>query len=383
MFSCLIISGIFPPDIGGPASYVSMIADALSEKGYDILVLTLSDNVDLIDNEYQFKIIRLQRNSFKPFRWIKTIKTIIKIGRTADVLFVNGLAMEAVLANLFLRKPLVQKVVGDLAWERSMTMGWVVESFEEFQNQQHGIKIEFLKILRSWWTRRSNKLIVPSKYLARYVKRWGIPEDRIHVIYNSVNVSDTVQPATIPLDANLKIVTVGRLVSWKRFSSLIEAISKLNDVGLVIVGDGPDRPELEALTKRLRVRERVYFAGQRSKTETLNLMCACNIFVLNSSYEGLPHVILEAMSLCLPIVATDVGGISEVISNGESGFLIDFSKNSEELALVLKDLIKRDDLRALLAKNGRLHVLKNFCVSRTIQETEEILKSEHQSKVPA
>ena len=145
MFTCLIITGIFPPDIGGPATYVPAIAKALSELGHDITVITLSDNVDLTDSEYKFKVIRLQRNSFKPLRWIKTVRAIINHGRKIDVLYVNGLAMESVLANLFLRKPMVQKIVGDLAWEKSTLLGWTSSSFEEFQCHRYKIKIELLK----------------------------------------------------------------------------------------------------------------------------------------------------------------------------------------------------------------------------------------------
>jgi glycosyltransferase involved in cell wall biosynthesis len=76
---------------------------------------------------------------------------------------------------------------------------------------------------------------------------------------------------------------------------------------LVIVGDGPERARLEALAQTNQVIDRVYFAGQRSKAETFGLMAGCDLFVLNSTYEGFPHVVLEAMSVGLPVVATAVG----------------------------------------------------------------------------
>ena len=377
-----ILTGIFPPDTGGPATYVPKISEELSKNGHNVTVITLSDELSHDDSEYSFKVIRVKREIKKPLRFLKTVFLIVKQGKDANIIFANGLALEAVLANYFLRKPLFQKIVGDLAWERTRIMGLIGESFEEFQNKQYGIKIEFLKNLRSWWTRQADKIIVPSQYLAQWVKKWGVPEEKIHVIYNAVENLDGIKPKLIPLTTNIKIITVGRLVPWKNINGLIEAVSELDDVGLVIVGDGPERSKLETLTQRLGIRERVYLAGQRSKKETLSLMCACNIFVLNSSYEGLPHVILEAMALGLPVVATDVGGVSEVISDGENGFLINFSKSSAELVLQIKTLIKEKDIRVILARNGRLHALKSFSVSRMIQETEEILKSEYQSKIP-
>jgi glycosyltransferase involved in cell wall biosynthesis len=90
-------------------------------------------------------------------------------------------------------------------------------------------------------------------------------------------------------------------------NGLLEALTEVPELGLVVVGDGPERPRLERRARELGVSDRVYFAGQRSKKEALSLMAACDLFVLNSAYEGLPHVVLEAMALGLPVVATAVG----------------------------------------------------------------------------
>ena len=181
-----IITGIFPPDIGGPATYVPHIAAALAERGHAITVLTLSDRLDHDDSQYGFRVVRLPRRLSKAWRWLRTVSEITRLGHDADVLFVNGLAIEAVLANLWLGKPMVQKVVGDLAWERATNRDWVQDSFEEFQKQRYGLKVESLKALRAWWTRRASRVIVPSRYLAGWVMRWGVPGEKITVIYNAV-----------------------------------------------------------------------------------------------------------------------------------------------------------------------------------------------------
>src|SRR4029077_21032506 len=120
----------------------------------------------------------------------------------------------------------------------------------------------------------------------------------------------------------IKVVTVGRLVPWKQVDQLIKAIAECDEAGLVVVGDGPDRERLEQLARGGNLGDRVYFAGQRKQEETVSLMAACDLFVLNSTYEGLPHVVLEAMSAGLPVVATAVGGTPEVVSDGENGMLI-------------------------------------------------------------
>ena len=108
------------------------------------------------------------------------------------MLFVNGLFLESVLANFLLRKPLVQKIVGDWAWERACNKGWIVENFEDFQQARYALKVKMLKALRTFWVRRADKIIVPSRYLARWVASWNVPQQKLVVVYNSVepNCSD-------------------------------------------------------------------------------------------------------------------------------------------------------------------------------------------------
>jgi glycosyltransferase involved in cell wall biosynthesis len=366
-----IITGIFPPDIGGPATYVPHIAAALAERGHAITVLTLSDRLDHDDSQYGFRVVRLPRRLSKAWRCLRTVSEIIRLGHNADVLFVNGLAIEAVLANLWLGKPMVQKVVGDLAWERATNRGWVQDSFEEFQKQRYGLKVEGLKALRAWWTRRASRVIVPSRYLAGWVMQWGVPEGKIAVIYNAVEPLEGIRPAVVPLRTPLKAVTVGRLVPWKCVDRVIEALVLCPDIGLVIVGDGTERKRLESIANTLDVADRVYFAGQASQAETIRLMAACDFFVLNSTYEGLPHVVLEAMSLGLPVVATAAGGTSEVVCDGVNGRLIAPADN-DALVQVLSQLVLSPGERQRLVR-GAQHRVVQFGFSGLLEATEAVL----------
>ena len=112
----LITVGIFPPDIGGPASFVPKIANILTENGYEVIVVCLSD--EKIEDELNYKVVRIIRRQNLIIRWIKTIYTIIRNSFGAKYIFVNGLPMESYVANLFLRKKIIRKIVGDWAWER-------------------------------------------------------------------------------------------------------------------------------------------------------------------------------------------------------------------------------------------------------------------------
>jgi len=367
----LIVTGIFPPDIGGPATYVPQIAEGLAQRGHAVTVVTLSDRLDHEDGVYPFQVIRLPRRAFKPWRMGRTVLVLLRLGRRADVLFVNGLALESVLANFVLRKPLVMKVVGDLAWERATGRGWTADDFETFQKRRYGLRVELLKALRSWWTRRADRVIVPSRYLARWVESWGVPKDRLVVIYNAVELVDGVEPLPVPLKTPVKAITVGRLVPWKRVDGLIEALREIPELGLVIVGDGPERPRLERIVQELCISDRVYFAGQRSKTETLSLMAACDFFVLNSTYEGHPHAVLEAMALGLPVVATAVGGTPEVVRDGETGVLVPGRYGA--LGASLSALARDPALRRRLGRAARQWIGERLSAAHMIRLTEETL----------
>lgn len=367
----LVITGIFPPDIGGPATYLPQVATALAEQQHTVVVVTLSDARGDHAPSYPFRVVCLRRGIFKPLRIILTVITLLRLGRRADLLFVNGLYLEAVVANFFLRKPLVQKVVGDWAWERATNKGWIKDNFEEFQRSRYGLNVEALKALRNLCVRRAHTLIVPSQYLAHWASHWGVPEKRITVVYNAVEaLSPSALP--VPLSTPVKLVTVGRLVPWKQVDHLITAVAECDGAGLVIVGDGPERPRLEELARAHGLTGRIYFAGRRTKEETLSLMAACDVFVLNSTYEGFPHVVLEAMSVGLPVVATAVGGTPELVHDEENGLLVAPGANGTLSKTILKLLSSSIERRRLSV--GAKRTLERFRHSAMIEETEAVLR---------
>jgi len=368
----LVITGIFPPDIGGPATYVPTMSSELVKRGHKVTVVTLSDRLDHDDRSYSFPVLRIRRGIFKPLRFLLTVVRILQEGRSADVFFVNGLYPEAVMANVVLRKPTVQKIVGDWAWERATNKGWVNDTFEEFQREKHVLKVEFLKALQRFCARLANVVIVPSRYVARAIVDWGVCEDKIVVIYNSVeSVSST--PSAVPLLTKTKIVTVGRLIPLKQIDHLILAIAECDEAGLVIIGDGPERERLKRLVCDKGMTDRVHFAGQISNKETLSLMAACDLFVLNSTHEGFPHVVLEAMSVGLPVIATAVGGTPELVHDGENGLLIAPQANGTLLKSLLHILSSSEERLRLSA--GAERTIERFQRFAMIEKTEAVLES--------
>jgi glycosyltransferase involved in cell wall biosynthesis len=368
------VTGIFPPDIGGPATYVPWIAQALSERGHNVVVLTLGDSDHHDDSAYPFRILRIHRSIPLPLRLPLTVWKIWKLGRTSDLLFVNGLHLEASIANVLLRKPMVHKIVSDWAWERSMAKGWMQDSLAAFQHRRYGFRVSLHKALRTWCTRAAATVIVPSQFLEPYVVTWGIPKQRIRIIYNSVDLP-AVTPAKLPLTPPFKMVTVGRLITLKGIDGIIRILPRFKNVGLTVIGDGPERGRLEDLASALSVSHRVYFAGSRTRGETLGMMAASDLLVSNSTHEGLPHVVLEAMALGLPIVATRVGGTPEALREG-AGYLI--GNEPDELEEAVRRLSEDSELRRHLGEVGRRAAGSSFSSIRMLQETERAIVNAHE-----
>ncbi len=371
----LVVTGIFPPDIGGPATYVPEIAKALLEKGHEVSVVTTSEPewLDLGDDQHPFPVYRMNRRVHLGWRSFHFVRTIFHHARKADVILANGVLLEATVASFLARKSMVQKIVGDPTWERARNRGWTTDDFETFQNGYYGLRIEALKKLTAFVARRAEKIIVPSRYLSGWVRTWGIPQSKIVVIYNSVQSLDLVDPVRVPLTASVKLVTACRLVSWKRVNAIIQAVGQMEDVGLLICGDGPERKNLDTLARDLGLTTRIYFAGQRNRGDTLALMAGCDIFILNSTYEGLSHVVLEAMSLGLPVIATSAGGTPELVKNGETGVLIK-NGDPETLKSAILQLIASPERLQAMREKTKLET-KNFSFPRMVKETEQVLQA--------
>jgi len=372
----LIVTGIFPPDIGGPASYVPAIAAELTERGHVVEVTTLSDRLDHDDSGYCFPVVRMARHVPRPLRVIQTVLSIIKRGRRADVLFVHGLALEAVIADWILRKPLVHKVVGDLAWERARTFRGIEDSLEQFQQKRYNVSIELVKRLRAYWVRQGTRIIVPSMYLKNIVQSWAVAEEKISVIYNAVAGEHTQRTAAPPLIGRLsphagKIVSAGRLVPWKGFGDLIAAVEKVPGAGLVIIGDGPRKQELEALVRKRNLNDRIFFTGQISRDEVLWYLDHADLFVLNSTYEGLPHIVLEAFAANTPVIATDTGGTGELVRDGYNGLLIP-PGDIDSLERAIRSICDNEQLGKELAGNG-FKTVQRFSWQRLADQTETVL----------
>lgn len=352
----LITSGIFPPDIGGPASYVPKIASELVKRNNEVTVLCLSDH-NFDDSKFNFDVVRINRNIFFPLRVLVTIFKIVRLSFKSDLIFANTLTFESSLGAIITKTKIVHKIVGDSAWERARNKGYFKGTIDEYQKTTKSIKLRFLDFYFKYFLKFSKRIITPSQYLKNIVLGWN-SNLNVVTIYNAVDFPREFEKKSN--ETFSKIITVSRLVSWKNIDQIILSLIKLKSFSLDIIGNGPEEKYLKDLVKENKLKDRVNFLGQLNQKEVFEKMKNSDVFILNSSYEGLPHVIVEAMYAKLPVICSNVGGCPEIVKNKKTGLLIDKNKSIDSLIKKLET----NDFRDSLVKNAHQYVREHFTINK-------------------
>ncbi len=226
------------------------------------------------------------------------------------------------------------------------------------------------------YTRGIDCIVAISESIGLQLRNYGIPSYKIRTIYEGIDLS--IYPKRTVLrqrrsDEPAVVGTVAHLSREKGHHYLIEAASMIPDVQrklrFVIVGDGACRRELEELVHGKGLKDIFNFAGFHS--DIPEYLKAFDIFVLPSLSEGLGSAILEAMATSLPIVATEVGGIPELVKNGDNGFLV-APADSISLARAIQKLADDPDLSRRMGLRGRQRIEEQFTLERKIFETEQL-----------
>lgn len=262
---------------------------------------------------------------------------------------------------------------------RTMATGRVLHT-------EHGLPL-FAKRLRTRWLGRLSGLhcerfFCLTQEMAREVGKYHIvPRRKIRVIRNGIETSgyrDAGDPhglrrsLGIPDEATV-IGSVGRLVEIKRYDVLIRSFAQLREkcpeAHLLMVGDGPQKPALEQLAEGLGLRNRIHFAGYR--TNVNECLHAMNCFALTSSSEGTPQAVLEASVARLPVVASRVGGLPEVIDDRRTGILVT-PGDEDALTRELLGIVRNSELARQLGEAARRRVEELYGVGRMAREYHEV-----------
>ena len=213
------------------------------------------------------------------------------------------------------------------------------------------------------------------------VKELGVPQGKIEVVLPGLDLDEfvsTVNRDKVRVDLGVEagkhlVLYVGRLRPVKGVEYGIRAfamaLSQNLDLHMVLAGEGEQREELQALVKSLGISERVSFLGVRN--DLPDLLSAADSVLMPSLTEGFPRVAVEAMAASKPVIATEVGGVPEAITHGESGILVQ-AKDIEGMSAALVDLVRNAELQSRLSTAARNHVEQSYSVEKYVARLDEI-----------
>lgn len=365
----LIATGIYPPQIGGPATYSKLLHDELPSRGFEVEVSNFGDVL---------KYPKIVRHAMYFFR-------LLSAARSADIVYAQdpvSVGFPALLAAQIRGKKFVLKIVGDYAWEQSTQRFGVTDRLDDFSTTaaKYSWRVRFLKKIQKHVADSADAIVTPSNYLKGIIANWGVDPDKIAVIYNGfdfkgLSVGKSILRGKLSLTGTI-IISAGRLVPWKGFSALIDAIGEVRkeipDATLYIAGEGPLRGELEKHARESGLSESVKFSGKVPQAKLFEYMKASDVFVLNTDYEGFSHQLLETMALGTPIITTPVGGNVELIDDAETGLFVGYN-DSAKIALGILRLIRDPALADKISRNAKAKV-KEFSDERMLESLATFLK---------
>ena len=212
----VVVSGIWPPDVGGPASHAPALAAALREAGHEVVAVTTADAAPA-DQPYRVEWVR--RGLPSPIRHLAVARAVARTARGADVVYATTMIRRASLGARIARRPLVAKLVADEAYERERRSGRFAGTLAEFQELPGGARVRALRATRTAALRRARGVVVPSAYLRDIALRWGLDPSRVVVVPNPApplgNLPSRAEAREALALSGRVVATAGRLTAQK------------------------------------------------------------------------------------------------------------------------------------------------------------------------
>lgn len=353
-------------EFGGAPLHVLQVMEYMVKKGHEVGLVAAPEprlmegaralGVKLFPNPHFVRPIK----PWKDFRALWPVFHAIKVFNP-DLVHAHSTkaGYAARLACALLRKPVI-----------FTAHGWA------FTEGRSPIARKLLALAERLAAKVTAKIICVSEHDRQLALRWKVARpEQLVVIHNGVDPRPFLETDGSPIREELGLnegpvlTFVGRLAPPKDPVTLLSAVKDLPNGVLLIVGDGELQPQVERYIAENGLNRRVKLLGERR--DVPRILAASDIFVLSSRWEGLPYTIIEAMMAGLPVVATRVGGIPELVEEGVTGYLVP-PKDPDALVKAIHKLLGDPSLRHRMGEAGREKALQGFALDRMLRETERV-----------
>jgi glycosyltransferase involved in cell wall biosynthesis len=371
-------------NMGGPALHVAYLSAGLRERGYDTTLVagTLArgeDSMAFVAEDLGIETVRIEELG----REISPLRDLLATIRLARVI---RRERPQILHTHTAKAGTVGRLAALLAGSRRPPV--VVHTFHGHVLRGYfgPVRTRFFLALERWLAAHTTALIAVGPQVRDDLVALGVaPAERFAVIRLGIELEERVRPSDdgrgetrrylgVP-DDRFVVGWVGRMTAVKRTDDVLAAFKRLRDDGveacLCMVGDGPDRERLERRASELGVIRETLFLGYQE--DVAPFYAAFDALVLPSANEGTPVSVIEALAAETPVVATRVGGVPDVVRDGEEGFLVD-TGDTDKLAERLGRLARDPELRARLGRSGRSRVLKRYAVNRLLDDVDRLYR---------
>jgi len=382
MKKLLVFSPYYPPHIGGLESHAAEFNKNIIGEGYDVTVFTsnipesINDEKLLMEN----KSIRIIR--FPAFELIPNYP-IPKFWKTVFYQQLFFLAKSDFSVVISRTRFFISTLMA-MVFAKVMKKHWLhIEHGSDFPKMRNKI-MGFVSWLYDWVIGRlvfafADVVVCNSKASANFAKKLYGGREYL-TVYRGINEEKIANVKALKkedLGYNGKVIVsyLGRLIGGKGVADLLEAVAELGNLSVVcwIIGDGPERQNLERLVHKLNIAHKIVFWGEKSFSDAIGLLKTSDIFVNPSYTEGMPTAVIEAALCRLAIIATKVGGTKEIL-NEENEVIFFFPHEIQAISRAIKKLTESVSMRGGMGDNAYKAVIGKFCWGKSMKQYKNILE---------
>lgn len=348
----LIASGVYPPDIGGPATYAEKLSQELKKLNCEVKIITYGLRTDK-----QVDVIFIDKTKNIFLRYFCFFWQAAKLAAGTDIVYALDLisaGLPAVMAAKFRSKKIVFRTGGDFLWEKAWRNGWTEVSLSRYYEGKKTVREKFLIYFCRWLLKKIDLIIFSTRLQADiYEKYYGVAPLKTKILINALPAIKAVP------DQSFKdsIIFAGRLIKLKNLERLIKTFAEIKSphINLLLFGRGPEEEKLRQLIIDLKVGDKIELKGAIEHEKLMAVIAGCRFFILPSLTEISPNLALECVSLAKPLILTRENGLAGEIT--EHILTID-PLSEKDIKDKIEYLFNDNNLSAYAAKLEKLNWLR-------------------------